>query len=783
MTLAAVFLVSFSTLAFEVLLARVFAVSQWNHLSFLVISVALFGFAASGTVLAALKSTRSDGSDPFPQRWVPFAALLFAASLLAVLVCLNRVPLDYHRLPHQPAQALYLLVVYLAVAVPFFFSGALVAGAFIRLPAHPGTVYWASMSGSALGALAPALLLPFLDEARLLIAAALLPLALFAFGAGPGRGAAAAALLVAAAAIFLLTPGAAPLREIAPSEFKFLSQVLQFPETRVVEARTSVRGRIERVASPHLRFAPGLSLQYPGALPAAQAVFSDGDRPLFLYDTAASGWPDFARHSLSFTAYAVAPRLERVLVIAGGGGLAIACAAASGAAEVLILHPNPAVAQMIGRHYRMNAAPEQARTRLARAEERFDVIHLENWGATIPGAGALDQDHTLTVEAFSAYLQRLTPEGLFVVSRRLLLPPADSLRLWSAARQALAAAGVAEPERCLALLRSWDSFTLLMARSPLRATAPLLERARSLNFDVVFLAEAGAELANRYSVFDAPYHYQEHLRLAQAYSAGRAQEYFRDYLIDAAPQSDLRPFPERFLKWSRAGELHRTLGGRSHVFLFSGEAVVAVVFAEALLVSLALLLIPRRLGPEGTPRLRPAVLFFFLSIGAGFMSAELFLVYAGTFFLGDPVLSLTLVAAGVLVAAGAGGLAAQRLGASALRGSAVAAVFCVALAALGLGAAAETLLALPWTGRCGLVLAAAMTPGFAMGMLFPLGMRFAAPRPADKAYAWAANGCAAVLAAIASAQLAIGIGIHAIAAAALLCYVAAALAGGYAHRG
>ena len=48
MTLFAVFLLSVSALSFEVVLTRVFSISQWNHLSFMVISVALFGFAASG---------------------------------------------------------------------------------------------------------------------------------------------------------------------------------------------------------------------------------------------------------------------------------------------------------------------------------------------------------------------------------------------------------------------------------------------------------------------------------------------------------------------------------------------------------------------------------------------------------------------------------------------------------------------------------------------------------------------------------------------------------------
>jgi hypothetical protein len=645
------------------------------------------------------------------------------------------------------------------------------------------------MAGSALGSLMPALLLPFWDEAILLTASALLPLTLTATGAAaPPRAVAsrrsrrlalpAAALLVAAAGLWLLTPGAASFRRVQPSEYKSISQVLQFPDTRVVETRTTLRGRLERVESPHLRFAPGLSLKYSGALPAAQALYTDGDRPLFLYDISSYGWQDFACHTLSFTAYALAPAPQKVLVIAGGGGLAVACAAASDAAEIRILHPNPAVAQVLGRHYGMTTTAADARSHLARTQDRFDLIHLENWGATVPGAGALDQDHSLTVDAFAVYLRRLTPNGVFVTSRRLLLPPADSLRLWAAARQALVAAGADAPEKHLAILRNWDTFTLVMAASPI-AAEPIAAAARRLNFDVVFLPGAGEAFANRYNVFDAPYHYREHRRLEEAYRAGRPKDFFGSYLIDVAPQSDLRPFPDRFLRWARAGELHRSLGGRGHVFFYSGEVIVAVAFAEALLISLALLLVPVRMVRKGPRRPRAAGLLYFFAIGAGFMFAELFWIYAGTFVLGDPVISLTVVVAGLLVASGAGGLASQRFGKSALRPIGVTAVVLLALAALALGGTAGGLPLLPRAGRCALMLAAAAAPGFAMGMLFPLGMRFMAPRPADKAYAWAVNGCASVLAAIASAQLAISIGVHAIAAAAILFYLAAASAGGY----
>ncbi|MCU0585110.1 MAG: hypothetical protein MUC46_03435 [Desulfobacterales bacterium] len=794
MTLAAVFLVSCATLAFEVALARIFAVSQWNHLSFLVISMALFGFAASGTVLSLLGPVRSGRPDPFPPFWIPGAVVIFSGSLLTALIALNRIPLDYHRLPFQPVQAAYLLLVCLAIALPFFVSGGLVATAFVLRPEKPGAVYFTSMAGSALGALAPALLLPLWGEARLVIASALSPLILIAFmsrGRPPAdrrRPAAAAAtaaagLLVLAAGIWLLTPGAEEVRAVIPSEYKMISQVLRFPETRVVEQRATIRGRIERVKSPHLRFAPGLSLKFPGVLPTAQAVFTDGDRPLYLYDTAAAGWPEFARFSLSFLPYALAAAPQKVLTAAAGGGLSIACAAASGAAEVRILTPTPEVAGMIARHYGQDVIAGDLRAYLAGTDDRFDIIHLENWGASIPGAGALDQDHTLTVAAFKTYLDRLTPEGLLVVSRRLLLPPADSLRLWAAARKALAAAGIAAPELCLAIVRNWDTYTMVMARRPFADPAAIAKWAGGLNFDIVYLAGAHHELANRFNVFDAPYHFIEHQRLAGAAGTEGPAGFHNQYVIDVAPQPDLRPFPDRFLKWSRAGELHRTLGGRSHIFLFSGETIVAVAFAEALLVSLVLLLVPAALLRGRARAPRPAGIIFFLAIGAGFMFAELLWVYAGTFLLGDPVVSLTLVVAGVLIASGLGGLISQRFSPAALKRSAAAAAFGIAVAAAALGAFAESLLALPWAWRAFLLLAAAMLPAVVMGMLFPLGMRWAVPHPAAKAYAWAVNGCASVLAAIASAQLAISIGFHAIAAAAVISYLAAALAGSHADRG
>jgi hypothetical protein len=44
-----------AALAYEILLIRLFAIIEWHHLAFLVISLALLGYGASGTLLALLR--------------------------------------------------------------------------------------------------------------------------------------------------------------------------------------------------------------------------------------------------------------------------------------------------------------------------------------------------------------------------------------------------------------------------------------------------------------------------------------------------------------------------------------------------------------------------------------------------------------------------------------------------------------------------------------------------------------------------------------------------------
>ena len=778
MLLAAVFLVSLSSLAFEVLLARTFAISQWNHLAFMVISIALFGFGASGTYLSLL-ANHGEASVRRLARGTSLRVLmiLYSASAMLSFMALNRLPIDYFRLPIEIVQTLYLGAAYIMLALPFFFSGLVVSLAYALTPGQSGLVYSASMLGSAGGAALSMLLLPYWGEERLIVLMAVVPLAIVVGGfyrpapAADG-GAVKPAwarvlttggfLLVGATAVGLLLPSAGDLIRIHPVPYKALSQTLLLPHSSVTDRRWSIRGRMEKVDSPYVRFAPGLSLKFNGRLPPQKSIFRDGDERFVLYDGHRPEDWHFAKFTLPFVGYHLAAQPRRVLLIQGEGGSAIACALAAGAQDITVLAPVPAIRRAIRGHYGLRVVDQNVRTFLRSAGSRYQIIHLENWGYSLPGSAALKQEYLLTVEAMQDYLRLLSPDGILIVARRLLLPPGDMLRLWATAWEALTSLGADRPADHIAVLRNWDTYTLIVAARPLTDGAAITDFARQYNFDVVFSPLRDSASANRFNVFEKPFHFDALEGLARAYGTGREQDFFGRYLLDVAPQTDARPFPGQILKWRRAKALYRATGSRLYGLLMSGAVVVAVVFVEALVIALLLLMIPLAVFRGSGRRISFFQGLYFVSLGAGFMFIELYYIKIYALLWEDPVVSMSVVLAALMVCSGAGGVVSQRI--TARVAGAVLGLLLLLLVVTGIFMDdwLHRILALPLIPRSGAALALMLPVAFVSGWPFPLGMRCLLSGPLQRAYAWSANGCASVLAAIASAQIAISLGIPAI---------------------
>jgi MFS family permease len=163
-------------------------------------------------------------------------------------------------------------------------------------------------------------------------------------------------------------------------------------------------------------------------------------------------------------------------------------------------------------------------------------------------------------------------------------------------------------------------------------------------------------------------------------------------------------------------------------------------------------------------------MLYFLAVGSGFMFIELFFIKEYIFVFGDPVISLTVVITGLLVFSAFGGHWSQRISAKNTP-IAIAALIVLLMSMFFIfNPIMHSIIQLTKFLRYTLSLSLLIPTGFLMGLPFPLGMRHMLNLPSQRAYAWTINGCASVLASIASAQIALGSGIFAIMVFAISAY-------------
>jgi hypothetical protein len=786
----AVALVAAATLAFEILLVRVFAIEHFHHVAYMAIGVAMLGIGASGTLVAAAGGVGQDAA----QRWFPTATLLTALSLIATPILLHGIPLDLTQLAWNADQWIRLGAVYLLLALPFALGALAILLAITLESARPGWIYGASFLGSGAGALLTVGVLWIFHPTRALAIPALVAALAAALTAWAGLRSTARlavpALTLALASLVALRPP----WHVDVSPYKGLRQVEAYPDARRVAEHTSPLGWVVAVQAPAFRHAPGLSLAYTGDFPQQTALFLDGEiaGAVTHWDARGADRPamEILRWLPTAIPYALGDR-ERVLVLGAGGGMDVWSAVAHGARRIVAVELNAdliAMSDDLGSFpTRATTATEidwvagDARTVVARSRERFDLITLAPGGGLSGAAGgvhALNEDFLHTTDAYAQYLRRLTGDGVLAVTRWVTVPPRESVRAILTSVEALRRVRPAAVANGIVIARSWGTTTILVKPSGFSATdMDRLGRwaaSRQLDFDWY---PGAIEPVAQYHIADDP----TVVRAARAAVAhpDSARRFADAYVFAVAPASDARPYPHRFL---RAGSLRTLLQSGSTSWLPFAEwgyiALLATLAQSALLGTL-LILLPvvlrsRAVRARADSRLR--LLAYFAAIGVGYMAAEIALIQQLTLLLGHPVYAVATVLAAILICSGVGSLWSDRLApsrapilgatlAGALSLFAALLLYVVHLlqpaSVLARGAAAALLLA-P---------AAAL-----MGTLFPLGLRRIARDDSVRiAWAWAVNGFASVVGVPLAALIAVEAGSRALLLVAATAYVAAAL--------
>ena len=166
------------------------------------------------------------------------------------------------------------------------------------------------------------------------------------------------------------------------------------------------------------------------------------------------------------------------------------------------------------------------------------------------------------------------------------------------------------------------------------------------------------------------------------------------------------------------------------------------------------------------------------------MFIELYFIKLYTALTGDPVVSFTLVLSGLLVFSSAGGFWSQRLKKRSLKPILFLMAGVLAVSVFSNPFIINHLIGFTGMNRFVSAFLLLMPIGFLMGIPFPLGMRYLFDSPPQRAFGWAINGCASVLASIVAAQIALSFGINQILFCGLASYTAALVCvGGRETRG
>ena len=782
--LASVALIAGAALANEILLTRFFAVIHWYHFAYMMISLALLGFGASGTLLALARRWLVDRYAP---AFIANLVLFGLCALIGPLVA-QKIPFRAEELLWNPWQPLWLVAVYLVLSVPFFCAANAIGLALIAHQRCAGRIYAADLMGAGVGSLLilVALYLVAPEVALKLQAAAGFVAALVALAELRWRSHRWLAASVVGVMVALAVPSAWLRPE--PGPYKSLSQALRVSGTQVIAERSSPLGRVSVIESPRvpLRHAPGLSLAATSEPPPQLGLFIDGDSMDAI--TAARDDPDrleFLAETTSALAYRLAsPR--SVLVLGAGGGLEILRARQLGAARIDALEVNVQVARLLSTDYsdytgQLVDQPGvalhvgEARGFLAANDNRYDLIQMSLTSGVGGGLSGLAEDYLLTVEALQLYYLHLTPNGFLSITRYVQVPPRDGLKLLATAIAALRASSVADPGSRLLMIRSWQTVTLLIKNGPATQTDILRlgEFCEPRSFDVSWFPGMRREQANRYNLLPQPWFYEG----ARALLGAERDEFIATYPFDIRPATDDRPYFQNFFRWSSFWEAWKAKGRGGMALLEAGYPVLAATVVQAVLAGVLLILTPlailRRQPLASGSRRR--VFLYFASIGLAFLFVEIVFLQKLLLFVQQPTMALALVLATFLIGAGAGSAWAGRGNSEGQTQRRLAsAVVAVGVIGVLYSVAFDPLLALlsGWSVIARAVVAVLlMAPlAFFMGMPFPLALR-ELEEPLVP-WAWGINGCASVVSPALATLLAIDLGFTVVLWFALALYVA-----------
>ncbi len=787
-------LLSATALAYEVLLMRLFAIIQWHNFAYMIISLALLGYGISGTLIALFqKQLLKHFNFAYPA-----LLILFSLSTLSCYLIVQQIPFNAEEIFWDPHQLIYLLSIFLLLAIPFLFAASAVCLAFAQYPDDIPRIYSMDLLGAGIGSFAIILLLFLVFPLTALILIALLGLC-SAFIAARELNLRQGWLIpgiIISAAVILFT-GLSSTLNISP--YKELKQVLRINGTQVIRQNSSPLGLLSVVESPvvPLRHAPGLSLNNSREPLAQLGLFTD-----------ASGMTAITRYPQNTTELAYLDQLtsalpyhlnkiQRLLIVGAGGGSDILQAkyhqvdtidAVELNAQVVDLLENE-FAQYSGSLYQQEDIQvhiDDVRGFLSTIstdkKTQFDLIQIslmDSFSASASGLYALHESYLYTQEALQSYIKHLSADGYLAISRWVKTPPRDALKMFATAIKALEQLDKKDISQHLLLIRSWQISTLLIKNSAFTANeiSALKSFCQQRSFDIAWYPGISKNEVNQFNIFNQAYFYQG----AKALLGEHSKQFLQDYKYNLYPATDDQPFFHHFFKWSVLPELINLRGQGGILLMEMGYLILIATLLLAVIASIVLILLPL-LAYDKTPSIRSAnnsshsksqinrsrLFLYFFIIGLAFLFIEIAFMQKFILFLHHPIYSISIVLAAFLINAGIGSAwsrhllkkhSCQQVIRWAISGIIVLSLLYIVV----LNPLFSLLIALPIVVKICFSLVLIAPLAICMGMPFPVALSTLADNTQGQGQAyipwvWGVNGCASVISAVLASIVAIHFG-------------------------
>jgi spermidine synthase len=760
-----VLLIALSTLVLELMLTRVFDVTLTPNMSYFVVSLAVFSFGLAG-IYATLR--------PVPAERNITGALVgccvgFAVTVLLLIPVINVLPLNYRAIVQHPAETVLSFgALYLALLLPFFLAGYVLINVFSKYASKIQRLYFWDLTGAGLGTV---LVIPFIlriGPGGLIVCAAALGLAaaaLFSSSRAVTRTCVALAVVVAAIPI---------VRGMNYIDFKYhmdkrgiMTAVAAGKDELVRWDPISKIDVIDETfnpadATPWHKSGDRKALQYDGGNQTSYFYKFDGNykalRQLMETDPARAN-ENFWQIGVLASHYLKQNTPHSVLVVGSAGGQETKAAVTYGANYVDSVELVPTVVDLATGPYSsyigdvfhnrvVHPHAGEGRSFIRHSGRKYDIIQIysnHTSSSIAEGSGALAPVYLQTAEAYEEYFSHLTDDGILHINHY------SYPRMITTAALAWKRMGRTDFAKHVAVFFTPSQLTLPTLLIKMKPWTP-----EEIDTLVAFLGSTKLPEDQRLSLVENPLDPSKDFLSADFYSGDFPHDLAERIPVDLTPRTDDNPY---------FGQVRKKLGSVSpdpRNFVDPGTAEVVnlanirgvpmdlihlyITGAASAVFVVLFIFVPLRFSKVGREEGAAAVplLAYFSCLGAGFITLELVFIQKFMHLIGSPLYTYSTVLFTMLLGAGLGSVASEKLGIGVRVRWALP---FIAIILLGVGLlllypwAASLAMALPLEGRVAIGAAMIFPLGFFLGMPFPLGILAIANQPRGAiAWAWGMNG-------------------------------------------